>query len=222
MSNGEINEFNHVSSAMIFDQHEQNDQNEQCEYSNSEECDDSESQNTNLHNSEQYTPKYPTYISPLLTTTGKTIKKEDLYKIHLIKECEDYHGCGIYSHHTIFGLSKSLEEFKYYLSLLTPEEIICYEDEDGNNILISMADHNFSIEYFYEIINMVGLEEFTRLLTTKGRCGYEPITLLSNVETFKELLMICGINSRELRQLGESPYSEKILEYLADVINKSI
>lgn len=176
----------------------------------------------NQYNPTEHIKEYPTRISPLLLTGENTIKKENLYKIHLIKESEDYHGCGIYSHHTIFGLSKSLEEFKYYLSLLTPEEIIQYEDEDGNNILISMADHDFSIEYFYEVIEMIGLEEFIKLLTTKGRCGYEPITLLSNVETFKELLKLCGINSRELRQLANNPYTEKILIYLSDIINESI
>ena len=148
-----------------------------------------------------------------------SIKNKDdlLNKIIQIKVGSDYHGCGEYVLHTPFGLCETLDKFREYISMLTLDEIINYRDDYDGSILHDMVTCNKDLSYFKYIYSVVKYRNFVKLVKHKDRSGNDVITKIRDLNLFKEIVKITGIERYEVRRMTDN-CSNEIIDYITELI----
>lgn len=145
--------------------------------------------------------------------------KEDLY---VMVAARDYRYINelVYKKHTPFGVCKDLNEFRRYLNMMTVDEIIEYRDDMDGNILHDMAECNKNIDFFDEVLKIVGKNEFANLIQMPDRGGEYPISMTDDLNLFDYLLSFVSLNDKILYKISSTCRNQKILKYLSDLINR--
>jgi len=144
--------------------------------------------------------------------------KNDLLNTMIrIKVDSDYHGCAEYEFHTPFGLCETLDKFREYISMLTIDEIINYRDNYDGSILHDIVTCNKDLSYFKYIYSVVKYRNFVKLVKHKDRSGNDAITKIKDLNLFKEIVKITGIERDEIRRMTDK-CSNEIIDYITELI----
>lgn len=143
--------------------------------------------------------------------------KGSLFKCLLVTD-KSWPDCVTYEHKTVFAQMEEFDSFKAHISELTKREVIEFRDFYNGNILSDLAWYGKGIKWFICVHDIVGEEEFRKMLYAKNRIGYCPFGAVSNIETFKELIGRYNVTGDIIRQLTQNNRTEEV-NYIAEVMN---
>jgi len=150
--------------------------------------------------------------------------KEDLYVTIRVQNMNLYpcmYSCQPCTFESPFSYAKTLDVFKYYLDLLSDDEVMTYRDNIGGNILNKIAECGKGIEYFAVIYDRVGDKNFKDLLLQKDRSGTCPLVEIQDLDTARQCLFLVGVNGDVLRQMYAHT-DQSVLDFIASLINDHI